>query len=310
MEDVKVKTKKDTGLSMKDLREKKYVARPIQRKGGWVPAEHDSAFINDGAKKGFVVPVIEGNVMKNPFRRIRKDPNDPLIGKVFFDFNKEEIESLADELGIEIQKMNANVKKNYWTNRNIFLDKNGKHLDLKDSNDFINFLILASDEENIALGWGNRFEKGTYLFALCEASEELVDKVSNLEEKMKAYNYLDKIKGSAEKMKDFLYVYYVTKKDARKPPATANVDWLKGEIGRIIEDDMKIYLDIISDKDYNIKLLIQKSVEVGALQRNKHNYSLPGADRPIGVLEDVIEYLDNPKNQDVRMKLMHQVEDK
>jgi len=304
----KQKTGKPTGMNMKALRELNFVVRPIKRDGGWVHPDHDSAFINDGAKKGIVVPVMAGNILKNPFKRVRRDPDDPQIGMPYFELSENDVQELADELGLDVKELNPNTRRNYWKNRAVNLDRNGLHLNLSEVDNFINFLILASDEENIALGWSNRYAKGTYLFALCESTEELVDKVSNLEERMKAYNYLDKIKGSAEKMRDLLYVYYINTKDARKPPQTGDVDWLKNEIGRIIEDDLKNFLIIINDKDYLVKLLIQKSVEKGALLRVKHNYMLPGDDKPIGTLDDMISYLDDPKNQDVRMKLKHHLE--
>lgn len=278
---------------VKALREKRYVVRPIRRKGGWVPPDHDSAFMNDGSKMGIVVPVLPGNILVDPLK----------------DFTEEDKQSLANELGLpDVSSLNVHVKKNFWRGNTVFIDRNGLHLDCSRSDDFVKFLVLRADSERISPNWNQRFDKGTYKFALCEEGEELIDKVSNLEEKKNAYIHLSKIDKSIEKMRDFLYVYYVTKKDAKRPPKTANADWLKSELGRIIDDDLRVFLEIMDDRDYNIKLLIQKSVEIGALSRDKHNYYLPGADRPIGTLTDLIDFLDDPKNQDVRMKLMHQVE--
>lgn len=282
---------------VENLRKQKYVVRPIRRKGGWVGPDHDSAFMNDGARIGIVVPVKSGNVLVDPLKVIDKEWTD------------EDRQLFADELGLEgVQSLNVHVQKNYWRGNTVFLDRNGLHLDLQKTEDFVQFLILRSDTERISPNWALRFERGTFKFALCEEGEELQDKVSNLEEKAKAFEHFNKMKTSAEKMKDLLYVYYLTKKDAKRPPKTGDVDWLKQEIGRIIEDDLRIFLEILDDPNYSLKLLIQKSVEVGALLRNKHSYSLPGADRPIGVIEDVIEYLDDERNQDVRMKLMHQTD--
>jgi len=288
----------ETAISMyskkvQELREKRYVVRPIRRKGGWVPPDHDSAFMNDGARQGYVVPVLPGNVLVDPLK----------------DFTSEDKVSLAEELGLEnAQVFNVHTKKNFWRGNTVYLDRNGLHLNCENPADFVKYLILKSDSENIAPNWASRFDKGTYKFALCEEGEELLDKVSNLEDKKNAYIYLSKIDKSVDKMKDFLYVYYLTKKDAKRPPRAASVDWLKQELGRIIEDDLATYLSIANDKDYNVKLLIQKSIEVGALYRDRHNYSMPGADKPIGVLEDLIAFLDDTKNQEVKIKLLHQIE--
>lgn len=272
---------------------KKFVVRPIRRKGGWVPPDHDSSFMNDGSRMGIVVPVMAGNVLKNPMP----------------EFTKEDIILLAEELGLpDHQKLNIHVPKSFWRGNTVFLDRNGLHLNTSNIQDLIKFLILRSDTDRIAPNWSTRFDRGTYKFALVEEGEELHDKVSNLEEKKNAYILLGKMDTNIEKMKDFLYVYYLTKKDAKRPPKNATLDQLKNEIGRIIEDDLKNYLSILEDENYTLKLLIQKSVEIGALRRDKHLYSVPGSDRPIGVIEDLIQYLDDPKNQDLRVKLMHQIE--
>jgi hypothetical protein len=280
-------------LKVRNLREKKYVVRPIRRKGAWVGPDHDSAFMNDGAKMGIVIPVQAGNVLVNPIP----------------EFTAEDVETFAQELGLEnALKLNIHVPKCYWRGRTVMIDRNGLHLDLSKVEDLVKFLVLRADTERISRTWGERFDRGTYKFALVEEGEELLDKVSNLEEKKNAYILFGKMDASSDKMKDFLYVYYLQKKDAKKPPRNATIDQLKSEIGKIIEDDMKTYLFILQDDYYTLKLLIQKANEIGALRRDRSIYSLPGSDKPIGVLEDLIEYLDDPKNQDVRMKLLHQVE--
>lgn len=280
-------------IKVKNLRMKKYVVRPIRRKGQWVSPDHDSAFMNDGAKLGIVIPVLKGNVLVNPIP----------------EFTKEDVVLLAEELGLEdIKKLNLYVPKCYWRGKTVTLDRNGLYLNLDKVEDLIKFVILRADSERIAPNWAQRFDRGTYKFALVEEGEELLDHVSNLEEKTNAYILFGKMNASNDKMKDFLYVYYLTKKDAKKPPKNATNDQLKQEIGRILEDDLKTYLSILNDDYYILKLLIQKATEIGALRRDRHLYTVPGSDKPVGNIEELIEYLDDPKNQDVRMKLMHQVE--
>lgn len=288
-----VEVKKVYSKKVQELRTKKYVVRPIRRKGGWVPPDHDSAFMNDGSKFGVVVPVLPGNILSNPIP----------------EFKKEDVTLLVEELGLsDEQELNIHVKKCFWRGRTVVLDRNGLHLDLEKIEDLIKFLILRSDTERIARNWMTRFDKGTYKFALVEQGEELQDKVSDLEDKKNAYILFGKMDASIDKMKDFLYVYYLNKKDAKRPPKTASLDQLRNDIGHIIEDDLKTFLSILQDENYNLKLLIQKSVEVGALRRDKHLYSFPGADKPVGVIEDLITFLDDPSNQDARVKLMHQIE--
>lgn len=282
------------------LREKRYVVRPIRRKGGWVSPDHDSAFMNDGSRIGIVVPVLPGNILKDPFV-FGTRPTDR--------FTKDDIIKFANELGLaDATTLNVHVPKGYWRKKTVYLDRNGKFLNLSEINDLVTFLILKSDSERIASNWTERFDKGTYKFALVEEGEELTDKVSDLEDKKNAYIHLSKIDHSADKMSDFLYVYYLTKKEAKRAPSNATLDWYKNELGRIINDDLDTFNSILNDVNYNLKLLIQRSVNNGSLIRNKYLYSVPGAEKPIGTLEDLIEHLDDPRNQDLRIKLMHQLE--
>lgn len=287
------------------LREKKVSVKPIHRDGGWVSSNHDSAFLNDGAVRDYTVPSkARGRVLVNPCPDFVQDKKTGI----------DDWQALADELGLEsVRDLNQNTPKGFWMREaesTVKMDKRGKYLNLNETRDFIEFLVLRSCSHLIAPNWASRFDDGEFMFALVEEGEEIIDSVSNLEENKKAYAYLDKIDNSAEKMTDFLYVYYLTKKEAKKPPRNGTVDWLKAEVGKIIKNDLTIYLAILDDPDYNLKLLIQRSVDSGALLKDKHRYTFPGADSSVGNLEELIAYLDDEKNQTERMKLMKHVEEK
>lgn len=287
------------------LREKKITVRPIYHEGGWVASNHDSAFLNEGSTRDYTVPSkARGRVLVNPCPDFKQDKKNDI----------DDWQALADELGLEnVRDLNPNTKKGFWMREaesTVKMDRNGKFLVLKQTRDFIEYLVLRSNSHLIAHSWAERFDSGEFMFALVEEGEDMIDSVSNLEEKKEAFRYLDKIDSSAEKMTDFLYVYYLHKKEAKKPPRNGTVDWLKNEVGKIIETDLKSFLVILADPDYNLKLLIQRSVDTGALLKDRHIYTFPGADTPVGNLEELIAYLDDMKNQTERMKLMHHVEEK
>ena len=287
------------------LREKKVSVRPIHRDGGWVASNHDSSFLNDGAVRDYTVPSkARGRVLVNPCPDFVQDKKT----------NIDDWQALADELGLEsVRDLNPNTIKGFWMREaesTVKMDKRGKYLNLNDTRDFVEFLVLRSNSHLIAHSWATRFDSGEFMFALVEDGEEIIDQVSNLEQEKKAFAYLDQIDSSTEKMTDFLYVFYLTKKEAKKPPRNGTVDWLKAEVGKIIKSDLNIFLGILDDPDYNLKLLIQRSVDSGALHKDKHRYTFPGADAPVGNLEDLIAFLDDEKNQTERMKLMKMVEEK
>lgn len=278
--------------TIREFRSKKVIVRPIRRRGGWVHSEHDSSFMNDGATMGIVVPVTHGNVVIDPIS----------------DFTDEDKAKFAYDVGIDITKLNVHVKKNYWVGNTVTLDKNGLVLELSNDVDFVKYLILRSDIDRIAPDWKNRFEKGTYKFAIVAEGEEIEEKVTKVEDVKRAYKLYGGIDYSVTKMKDFLYVYYLNKKDSKRPPRDASIEWLKAELGKIIEEDLQLFLEILEDRLYDTKLLIQKAANCGALLRKKYLYFAPGADKPIGVLDEVIEFIRDSRNQDFEMKLIQQVE--
>jgi hypothetical protein len=291
-------------IKIRELRDQMVTVRPIKRDGGWVAANHDSAFLNDGTQREYTVPIKKGNTLVNPLTYFVQDRKT----------GQDDWQELADELGLtSVKELNPNAREdNFWksSQASVALDKNGKHLNLKTTDGFIDYIVLRSNKHLIAPSWAERFDSGEFMFALVFEGEDLQDKVSNLEENKKAYLALDKIDHSAEKMTDFLYVYYLHKKEAKKPPRNGKVDWLKGEIEKIIKEDLQLFNEILNDEEYVLKLLIQRSVDTGALLRHKHVYSFPGADEPVGVLEDLIDYLNDDRNQSDRIKLVHHVEDK
>lgn len=278
-----------------NLRKKKVKIDPIRRKGGWVPEDHDSAFMNEGAVMGIVVPVLKGDILV-----------DPLIG-----FTKNDRELLAKDLGLEDDReFNVHSKKNYWRGNTVNVNRDGLNLDLSLLSDFVQYLILKAASEQVSPTWADRFDKGTCKFAIVEQGEEIKSEVLKIDDKKKAFKLFDRIDHSVEKMKDFLYVYYLHKKEyhSKRPPTDASLEWLKKEVGGILEDDLHVFLQILSDKRYDVKLLVQKAVNCGALLRDRHLYFVPGADKPIGVLEELIDYIDDPRNQEFEMKLMQQIE--
>jgi len=258
-----------------------------------VPPDHDSAFLNDGSRIGIVVPVLPGDILVEPLK----------------EFNEKDRATLAREVGVESPDLfNVFAKKGYWRGRTVFLDKRAKYLDLSKPTELIEYLIVRADSDRIAPGPKERFDKGTYKFVIVEEGQELEDKVTRQEDMKTAYKIFGKIEGSVDRMKDFMFVYYLSKKEAKKPPHDAKADWLKAQIQEILDTDLQGFLEIMADQEYDIKLLITKSVFKGFLLRKQHHYYIPGDEHPVGVLTETVNFLKDDKNQEFKMKLMQQVE--
>lgn len=289
------------------LRREKFKIIPVKRKGGWVPEFHDSAFMNDGSKFGVVVPVLPGNILKEPL--VLRDGVDANGNPKYKKWSPEDRQLLASELALpSVDLFNVYAPKNFWRGNTVNLDRNGLHLDCSKVEEFIQYLILVADSDRISPTWAERFDKGTYKFAIVGEGQDIEEKVTRVEDMKNAYKAFGRMDSSVDKMKDFLFVYYLHKKEAKRPPKNASVDWLKSEVQKIIDGDLELFLEISNDSQYDTKLLITKAVDAGALKREKHQYYIPGDEKPIGTLVETIEFFDDDRNQEIKMKMIHHVD--
>ena len=294
-----LKTKEMTEQQIKEglLVDETVEIRPIRRKGGWggvLADNHDSAFMNAGAKMKIGVP------MSTSTKTI-VDPLEKL------DENQKKI--VAKLLGLDSSDfLNIYKKDNYWGKFEVIIDRNGLVLNLSNIMHYITLKVLECNSEIIAPSWKDRFMKGTYKFAICRKGDERREAVDSINDTEKAYIKFGEINQDAARMKDFLYVYYLSDKKAAPPPETDDLDILKMEISTVIKNNQKKFLEILDDPNYQTKLIIQKAVDNGSLIYDGQKYSFPGSEEPVGMLEDMINFLNDDRNQTEKIKLMKSVD--
>jgi len=281
------------------IRSGRVKVEPIKRSSDWLPAESDSAFMNTGAKIEYVTPRLQrsGQLI------------DPLG-----DLTVEQKDLIAKELGYKSAddlNVNKKEKENFWINRTVFIDKNGKFLELSNIGDFISYKILEVNTDYIAPSYQDRYEKGTYKFALVFDDEKA--KIGNLkiDTKKSAYILFGKIDGSAQKMEDFLWIYYLTDKEkvSKRPPNNPGIDYLRGEIGRIIEEKTGVFLSLMSDEFFEDKVLIQKSINNGLIHRDGQMFTVFGEPTSKSTLEGLIGYLKDERNNNIRLSLIGKLDE-
>lgn len=269
---------------------------PIRRSNDWLPENSDSAFMNTGAKVEYVVPRLQrsGQLI------------DPLA-----DITDEQKNVLARQLGFKDESF-LNVmkeeKENFWVNKTVNIDKNGKFLDLSSPGDYISYKILEVNMDYIAPSWEDRYNKGTYKFALVFEEEEAKIKNLKIDTKKEAYMAFGKIDGSIKKLSDVLWIYYLINKDGKRPPNNPDLSYLRGEVGRIIEERPGEFLSIITDPMFETKALIQKAINIGLIQREGMTFKVFGEDVSNNSLEGLITYLLDERNNNIRISLIGKIE--
>jgi len=190
-------------------------------------------------------------------------------------------------------------ENNYWHTAYVSLGKIDKHIDLSNPKQYLDYLIAKSNKLYVAPSIAHQKKKATYKYVIVAENAEVKATASKANLRIEAYKFLGKIEEDKQEMLDFLKVY------GKKVSSVSKVEFLVGELEKIITEDLEGFLEIAGDKDnYEIKLLIAKAVEAGAVNKDRRKYHLPGGDPLCGdgespTLDNAVIYLKNKANQDV-----------
>lgn len=281
-------------VSKSPLLDKKVMVVPVRRKGGWLPPGHEAEFL---FKRSFWSLML-------PKDRVTGQYREPLTTeeKIYF----ESVES-----GLALKKDDLSIYKkedNFWDKFRIKLDKNVKVLDLSKPMDFISYKVLLQNKEFVAPSAAEKFNKGSYKFAIVEEGYENTEKVKAASSKKEAYKFFGKMDDSPTKMKDFLNVYYTVKPGGKQVPPTAKMDFLIAEIEKLIEEDLTGFLNLCRDDQYETKVLIYNALKARALEREGMTFKTPEGTIIGDNMGAVINFLKDPANSDEVIKIKGRTE--
>jgi|TARA_B110000967_G_C18886409_1_gene564250 hypothetical protein len=241
---------------------------------------HEAYFLFHTAKIEYSLPLDKMGNLTNPFA------------------NKAEQEWLEKELDLDL---NIHRKKdNEWFKHKVRLDKNPRKLVLGNPKDYMDYLVLRANTRFIAASAETMNDRATYRYALVQEGYKIAQKARTAGSKKDAYKAAAKLETQGrEAMIDFLKVY------GKKVSEASKIDFLVGQIDDLVESDLAGFLSIVEDKDnYEIKLLLERAIESGAVNRNGRKYYLPGGDPLCGsgdspTIGNVLIYLKSPANGDI-----------
>lgn len=253
------------GIADTYLPKKKIILKPTPRTGQMVDdPNHKMYFMMEDAIIEWKLPLNEKNgQLHDPFA----SPEE----RKFFE------EVLDTDLNI------FNKTNNFWWNFKVQVTKtpnlieDGIVFDLSDPMQNLKVKILKL-QEDIAPNWSQRKRRPKYKWVLVDETQEFVDKSSEADKLADAYAHFATIKNSESKMIEFLKIFGSTNNLGKRVPKDAKIEFLKAEVSGIIENRLDAYLEIVRSEDYNFRVMLEKAVEVGAIEQRHNTYVLPGGD--------------------------------
>jgi hypothetical protein len=217
-------------------------------------------------------------------------------------FDREEQALLEKEIGLAEGDLSFNRSDKFWATFRIKLTKDGKKLNLADPYDYISYLVLKASKR-IAPTWDERLSSGEYRFALVDENIVIQEASSKSRLKQSAYKYFSTIDESIEDMQ------MVIKLLSFKRTSSKNLDFLRAEVEKLIDLNLKAFVDLIEDKDYTYMVFIEKCIDKNIVTKNhKGEYLVKGEESPFAYdLKAAIDFLKNKKNQDIYLKLKTQI---
>ena len=213
-------------------------------------------------------------------------------------------EFFEKELGVDLNPT-LPADKNFWRSDRrgrVILTKEGTTLNLSLPLDMLKYLILIANKMLISPSYDERINKATYEFMVVDENKITSKKLEEADLKAQAYVKYAEVTNSKTATIGFI------KSLGRTIPATATAEWLKSEVANIVETNPKYFLEIVTHPQYNERIFVQEAVEAGAIiRKGEKRYTLDNGSE-LGDLTDVINYLLNPDNQEVKLRIKAKIE--
>ena len=207
-------------------------------------------------------------------------------GSIYTGLGKETAERLGELLGKDLSPGSS-----FW--ETFYIRTAGKDiiLDLDDPFDELKYHFLKNHKRVK----GSMFEhKATANFVLINQEEE--SKRANLFQRTKRAAVREFDKMTPEEMRKALRIF-------GKNAENLGAEIVENRLWDIIEGDPQGFLDKwVNNKNRETQWLIERAVSMNVIRKNKMLYTY-GSDTIGHGLEDAVSYLDDPKNQDVRIAI-------
>ena len=176
-------------------------------------------------------------------------------------------------------------------------------LDLKSPMDMLKFKILSANDSKFAASPQSyrTIRRASYEYVFTNVDEMRDETLERLELEAKAYSLFDSVCKSESDMRDFLRVA------GKSPSDASNIKQLKASVGKLMEDDREIFVQILDDPLYDDKLFIADGRRAGNIDLNRNIYTLDSGVE-LGTLSDTIHWFNKEENQETRLRVQAMID--
>lgn len=248
--------------------------KPI-KKHGWLPDDHDGAIRYSKCFERLTVQAAKGTGVLNT--GLSED----------------------DEVRLEAKMHMApgtlsKYNRDYWADFRIDVPKDGKILNISNPEDEVKYLVLKA-HQRVANSEMERFDTPFAEYVM--TSDEQEAKVENQKSKLKRKAYKVFSNMSTTEMRDVLKVM------GKRAGDDASVDFVESHLDKIVTETPQDFLTTVEDPTFKMRAFIDDCLSARVLVKSGTKYVLPGGDVVGYTLEQAIEYLQNPDNQEVYLDL-------
>lgn len=256
--------------------------KPIVR-SGWLPSGHDGEWKFTNCETWIV-----------PFRSM--DTGIRQTG-----LTDEDEKSLEKALRMNSRTL-SKYNEEYWSKYQIRIHKDGLTLDLNNPKSKLDYFVLKANPL-VASSLADVAYNPSAMFYLSSEIEEA--KTKNSIEKsertaIKKYGTL-----SLQDMIDVLRVYSLQEgKGQVRYTKSTPADLIESTLYTKVKESPEEFLRIVDDASFKTKVFIDKLVSKRILIKSGSKYIVHGGDSIGATLQDAIDFLEDPHNQDVKVALL------
>jgi hypothetical protein len=278
------------------LRNEKICIRYIPRQSHMVTDPHHILYggMAEDSVKTFVVPKLTTGTFVNVL-------------------TNSEMAFLENYLGMDKGTLSVYKKENnFWSDANpqginkVKLRKQDNYLDLSVPEDYIRYKILLANKDFVApsLKVLEDRPKATYQFVIIEGNEQVNAAKRNMNVTRECYMEFGKIENDIETL-----MCIVELMDGRNVAPNTSLDFLQTKIDSFIQSNPKTFLKTVKDETLPTKVLIRRSINAGNIVKRGDFLYLKKDGKPMcgdnedPVLSVAVKFLNNPRNQDIKLGL-------